>query len=96
MDRKTREELNQLSKEAFGASSKWQKLVNRGVPEPYERKREVVIPRANGELVTKTFTDHKYINKHYTVDEVRKVMTDILERKKLANDTLNAIKPSNE
>ena len=82
MDRKTREELNQLSKEAFGVSSKWQKLVNSGVSELYERERDVMVPKANGEVSTKTFTDHKYVNKHYTVDEVRKVMTDILERKK--------------
>ena len=30
MDRKTREELNQLSKEVFGSSSKWRKFVDSG------------------------------------------------------------------
>lgn len=77
MNRQTREELNTLSKLAFGSRSKWQKLVNNGFSENLERDREVMVPTTKG-LELKTFTDKKYVNRHYTVEEVRKVMTDIL------------------
>lgn len=39
MDRKTTQELNQLSLETFGVKSKWRKLMTRG--EVYEAKEEV-------------------------------------------------------
>lgn len=77
MDRNTREELNSLSKEVFGSSSRWQKFVNKGVSEPFERDREVMIPKANGQFVKKTFTDKKSIVRRYSVEEVRKLMVDI-------------------
>ena len=78
MNRQTREELNQLSKEAFGTRSRWQKLVNNGFAELLERDREVMVPTRKG-LELKTFTDKKYVSRHYTVEEVRKVMTDLIE-----------------
>jgi hypothetical protein len=83
MNRQTREELNQLSKEAFGTRSRWQKLVNNGFAELLERDREVMVPTRKG-LELKTFTDRKYVSRHYTVDEVRKVMTDLLAARKAA------------
>jgi len=86
-----RKELDQLSKECFGASSRWQKIVNNGVAETYERDREVLVPRANGEIVKKVFTDQKAVIKHYSVEEVRKLMTDLLEKRKADQATLNAV-----
>ena len=90
MDYKTRQELNQLSKQVFGTSSKWQKLVNDGFPEAYGRDREVMIPRANGEFVKKIFTEKKSIIKRYTVDEVRKLMEDVLESRRANAEALAA------
>lgn len=78
MDRKTREELNALSKKVFGTTSKWQKLVNNGVAEPFERDREVMITTADGKLGKKVFTDRKYVNKRYSVEEIRKFMESLL------------------
>ena len=85
MDTKTREELNALSKRAFGTSSKWQKLVNDGFYEEFTRDREVMIPKANGELMKKVFTDKKKVARRYSVEEVRKLMEDILEKSNGSN-----------
>lgn len=74
-----KQSLNALSKECFGTASRWKKLIDYGVAEEFEREREVMLPR-NGEMVKKVFKDKKYIVKHYTVDEVRKLMEDILEK----------------
>jgi len=78
INRETREKLNALSKQVFGSSSRWQKLMNRGTYEQYTRDREVMVPRANGSVGKKVFTDKKYVAKLYTVEEVEKLMTDIL------------------
>src|ERR1035437_203773 len=78
MKRALREQLNLLSKKVFGTSSKWKKLVDKGVAEPYERDREVMVPRANGSFAKKVFTDKKSVTKRYTVDEVFKIMMDVL------------------
>ena len=91
MDRKTRENLNSLSKKAFGKSSKWQKLVNNGIYEPYERDREVMVPRANGTAVKKVFTDKKFVCRRYTVEEVTKLMTDILATKNSSPELSNEV-----
>lgn len=89
MNRQTREELNTLSKLAFGSRSKWQKLVNNGFSENLERDREVMVPTTKG-LELKTFTDKKYVNRHYTVEEVRKVMMDILDDRNNKNMAFKA------
>lgn len=78
MTREIREELNQLSLRAFGSSSRWKKLVDKGVLEPMQREREVMVPKANGQLVKKTFVDKKSVTKRYTVDEVKALMLQIL------------------
>lgn len=78
MDRKTREELNTLSKECFGTSSRWQKIMLHGVAEPFERDREVMVPTAKG-VEKKVFTDKKNVIKHFSLNEVRKLMEDLLE-----------------
>lgn len=79
MEYKTRQELNALSLRAFGASSRWQKLVNKGRPQLYERDREVVIPSKDGILDKKTFTDQKVVLHRFTVEEVKNHMMQILE-----------------
>jgi len=93
MEYKTRQELNELSLKAFGTSSKWQKLVNNGRPELYERDREVVIPGANG-LSKKVFKDQKLVLKRFTVEEIKKHMMQILEdrhtQEKIAKEALAA------
>lgn len=78
MNRKTREELNALSKKVFGSSSKWQKIVNQGVAQPYERDRKVMIPKANGQLEEKVFTERKFVVEHMTVEQVRAKMEQVL------------------
>lgn len=80
MTRQQREELNRLSKEVFGTSSKWQKLVNDGFAEPFERNREVLIPTKKG-IEKKVFTDKKSVIRHYTVEEVHTIMKDLLKQK---------------
>lgn len=91
MNRKEREELNELSKLVFGSSSKWQKLVNRGINEPYERDREVMIPTKNGRFTKKVFTDRKNVLKRYSVEEVRNLMQDMLLRTTAGEKILNAL-----
>jgi glycyl-tRNA synthetase beta subunit len=44
MERQTREEMNALSKEVFGASSRWQKLVRKGYSKVVTRQVEETVP----------------------------------------------------
>ncbi len=83
-----RQELNRLSKECFGTASKWQKLVYNGESEAFQREREVMIPKKDGRgFDKKVYTDTKYVVKHYSVEEVKKVMLDILESRKSKTTT---------
>lgn len=91
MDRKTTEELNELSKKAFGSSSRWRKFMEKGVMEPMSRQREVTLPTKNGGLEIKVFTDHKSIIKRYTVDEIRDLMKALTVPPKHATSTVQAI-----
>lgn len=81
MTRQEREELNQMSKRVFGTTSRWKKIIDHGVAEDFERDREVMLPRANGHVVKKVYTDKKSVIRHYTVAEVRKLMEDILTKR---------------
>lgn len=90
MDRKTKQELNELSKQVFGSSSKWQKLVERGSLEPMQRERKVMVPE-NGSAVEKTFIDRKTVMRRYTPDEIKSEMLSILDardKQKTASDAL--------
>ena len=82
MNRELKSEMNKLSLEVFGSSSRWQKIVNNGISEPYERDREVIIPK-NGKITKQIVTDTKNIMVRYTADEVKKMMEDVLEQRKL-------------
>lgn len=90
MKREFKDQLNKLSKEVFGTSSRWKKIVDNGVAEPHERDREVMVPTKNG-LEKKIFTDKKSIVKRYTPEEIYKLMLDILEKRK--QDTAKATVP---
>ena len=79
MEYKTRKELDELSLRAFGTSSKWKKLVDKGIPQLYERDREVIVPNKDGQLSKKVYTEQKYVTKRYTAEEVKKHMMQILE-----------------
>ena len=91
MDRKTREELSQLSTQVFGSSSKWQKFVEDGemVPvmetvkvldgatkETKEEQRQVMHMGKNGAEVP------KFEIKHYTAETIRERMITIKTQKK--------------
>lgn len=78
MTRQEREELNALSKEVFGSSSRWYKMVTNGIVEPYEQKREVMVPTIRG-FEKKTFVDHKGVTKHFSVEEIKKLMQDLIQ-----------------
>jgi hypothetical protein len=77
MTHQERQELNDLSKQCFGTKSRWQKICDYGVIDTMSRDREVVIPGPSG-LKTQIFTDQKFVTKHYSVEEVKKLMTEIL------------------
>lgn len=94
MNRNDRETLNKLSKEVFGSSSKWQKLVNDGFVDTMTRDREAMIPSKNGPLQMRTFVDKKLVNRRYTVEEVTQLMLDVL--KKRNEDRANAGNPISE
>lgn len=79
-----RQTLNALSKECFGTASRWKKLMDYGIAEEYERDREVMLP-GNGEFVKKVFKDKKFVVKHYSLEEVKKLMEDILEKRRNPN-----------
>jgi lipoate-protein ligase A len=80
MTYETRQELNALSKQVFGTSSRWYKIVTYGVNEPMERDREVLVPSSSG-IQKKVVTDSKSVVRHYSVDEVRTLMLDILAKR---------------
>jgi hypothetical protein len=65
MTKNERLELNQLSKEVYGSTSKWQKMVNKGERVPQVEKME------DG-------TDRKYMGmSYYSVEEIKKTMLEL-------------------
>jgi hypothetical protein len=90
IDRKTREELNALSKEVFRASSRWQKFVDNGVSEllteevtelvPGEKEGDEPTERKVKIPVKRADGAHQYFVKRYTVDEVRTLMLDLKKK----------------
>ena len=81
MTREIRDNLSRLSKEVFGTSSRWQKILRNGVAQPQERDREVTVPDGKGGFKTKTFTDKKYTIQRFTTEEVVKLMMGILSQR---------------
>lgn len=91
VDYKTRQELNALSKEVFGTSSRWQKLVNNGHLELLTCEVSETIPsdvagvEPTVQKVSKPIlTDsgaRQSVNKRYTVESVRELMLGIKEKR---------------
>lgn len=87
--RETVNELNALSKEVFGTTSKWRKMIEKGVSELVEEevKRLKIV---DGKEVTENtkvplFHEgpnggelHQYTLKRYTVDTVKEFMLNVL------------------
>lgn len=87
VSREKKEQLNALSKEIFGSSSRWVKLVDKGHTELVTEEVEEVIPAdENGEnggidMVKKPVLTasgaHQYVTKRYTVEEIEAKMNEI-------------------
>lgn len=96
LDKRTRLALDHLSKEVFGASSRWQKLIDKGYTElvteevtetvPAEKegdeptKRQVQVPVLN------KFGAQQFVTKRYTIESVMEFM----QKHKKAMDELRA------
>jgi hypothetical protein len=83
LTKKERNELDALSKEVFGATSRWQKLIEKGNQElvteevteivPAEKEEEEPTKRKVQAPVLKNGSK-QYVTKHYTVESVREYM----------------------
>jgi hypothetical protein len=90
IDRKTRDELSALSKEVFGASSRWQKLMNDGVQEllteevtelvPGEKEGDEPTERKVWVPVKRSDGALQYSIKRYTLEEVHAYMLDLKKK----------------
>lgn len=85
LPRAQREELNALSKEVFGVSSKWQKFLDKGTTELKTRKTIEIVPGVDGapdtekEVVIPDLAPNgtkQFYQKYYTLDQVRQLMVD--------------------
>lgn len=98
-NRKTINELNALSKQVFGSTSKWKKMIEMGVTEPLlEDTKHLTIDKDGKEQTQMIKTnvlhkDHIPLSrlKHYTVESVREFMLTILDRRKQVEDTINRL-----
>ena len=86
--RETINELNALSKTVFGSSSKWRKMVEKGVRELVQEdsKRLTIKDGKEATETVKTtvlYKDHIPLNtlNRYTVESVRKFMLTVLDRR---------------
>lgn len=86
LNKKERKELDNLSKEVFGSSSRWQKLIGKGYTELVTKEvTETVPPEKEGdEPTTKTVQvpvktesgADLYVTKYYTPKSVKKFMEE--------------------
>lgn len=103
MDHKTKEELKALSKEVFGASSRWEKLVKKGYSEVLtEEVTEMVPSSKEGEPdteqkikkpVLRSDGSLQSVTKYHTPDSVRTAMVDMKARR---DAYLEAVKKARE
>jgi hypothetical protein len=87
ISKKERLELNALSKEVFGVSTRWSKLVNKGYSELVtEEKEETIPPAKEGDEPTKKtvrvpiltkFGAKQSVTKYHTVESIRETMTGL-------------------
>lgn len=90
VDYQTRQELNALSKEVFGSSSRWQKLVNNGVAKLVTEEVTELVP---GETDDAPSTERKVqipvklngmlhsVVQHHTVESVRELMVELKQKR---------------
>lgn len=87
VDNKTKQELNALSKEVFGSSSRWVKLVENGYAEIVTEEVEEMVPsEKEGEeptlqkvkkpLLTKSGQKQSVVKRH-TVESIRELMISL-------------------
>lgn len=100
-------ELNALSKEIFGSTSKWKKMIELGVPELIQedtKKLTVVDGKQETETV-KTPKMHVGLNggelhqhtlRRYTVDEVREFMLTVKDRQEQVRQMIKRIEAQNK
>jgi hypothetical protein len=101
IEKETREELNKLSKEVFGVSSKWQGLLEHGVKELVTETKTETIPGENGKpdetreirVPIKKNGVPQYAIKRYNLDEVRELM---LNAKKSRDEYIERMKKAQE
>lgn len=103
MNRNTRKELDALSKNVFGTSSRWQKLIVKGYKELLtEDKEETIPPEKEGDEPTKKivktpvlneFGMHRYIVKYHTIESIKEFL---VEQKKQIDDLKEQIKKHQE
>src|SRR5579859_7420625 len=103
VSRQVKEELNALSKEVFGSTSRWQKLINNGHPELITEEVTEFVPGPTDDdpgMERKVQVPVKNPNgtyrstlKRYTVESVREYM---LERKKQLDEIKARIKQHQE
>lgn len=84
VDRKTRLELDALSKDVFGASSRWQKLINKGYTElvtkevtetvPAEKEGDAPTTKQVQVPVLTEFGAKQSVVKYHTVESVREFL----------------------
>jgi len=84
IDREEREELKRLSKEVFGKSGAYQKLLN-GIPELVTQLKVEEIPGENGNPGTLKETkapvllngNFQFKQRYYTLEEIKTLMLDL-------------------
>jgi hypothetical protein len=92
LTRNEREELNALSKEVFGATSRWQKLSNKGYSEllseevtelvPGEKEEDEGTTKQTRVPIKRADGGFQSVTKHHTVESVKEYM---LQRKEQLN-----------
>ncbi|HEY5234848.1 MAG TPA: hypothetical protein VIJ14_01615 [Rhabdochlamydiaceae bacterium] len=83
MTREDRMYMNELSKAAYGSSSRWQKILEKGVTEKYERNHDSVVPSADGKTFeVKTVKIYESRLRRYTETELAATMIGIVENRK--------------
>lgn len=100
--RELRNELNALSKEVFGVSSKWQTFLKKGTSQLVTKKSTETIPGKDGaedtirEIDVPVLTPYgakQFVQKYHSVDEMRALL---LSYKKQMEDFREQIKKQQE
>lgn len=101
--RETINELNMLSKEVFGSSSKWKKMVEKGVPELITEDTSRFNEKGEKEVVKtpKMFVGpnggelYQSSLNRYTVESVKEFMLGVLVKRKSFEESIKKQKEEN-